>query len=406
MTNIPRPLFFAFLFSPDVSLAFAISSNMNDLITVSSDDQNRLQEWLFNQAQRVVNSLLYDQPKFRYYRDDLINYAKLLVIPPEEFFKNFDFNRLNNPDYTQIYYLLTTYTKKTIKYQLFPRLRELTGDLTLGYSDLGLLARSSLREVKLSLNSSCKPTELEQYLFLFKRFREIRNSENKPINLWGEVEFQKVADRANELRTQFSQSQQIEELNGKTVKTSLNYMGKTLREHRIMNFDVRHQNLYLEPEDPYDNQRSKKLFEIVKNRLKQMNNDQKKLLILEHGLKIVHRIIAVEFNIETPAISQRLRALYNRLIKHIWDTYKVPEENRTVEQLGEIKKELKKYLDKRFEEKIDLILNINQAKLKNSNITFLINFVAKKIEEKYQINTQEVKDHVRINLEKMIDRSL
>jgi RNA polymerase sigma factor (sigma-70 family) len=113
-------------------------------------------------------------------------------INPINFFKNFDIIY----ETIKFYIILNKYSCRKLKYLLFEQARTISGNHTIGSTNLGLAVRSSKKKwLKIAQNT----TEKAQYSLLYDTVDEC-----KPVNIscnnWGEDVFKEIRDRYSQLR--------------------------------------------------------------------------------------------------------------------------------------------------------------------------------------------------------------
>lgn len=237
--RIHHLLICGFLDKPYPVLYFTIV--FPNVATFIKDFRIELYQWLDWRSQRTVNNLLLRMPddfRNQYQETLLISAQNFLSLSstefaPELFIKDFQLNRYTSDEsFEQIKFrLLTGYVDSKIKFQLFPILRQLTGDDTIGHSNVGIAARASCKKVKSSLKRAVYNEEkIEKYMFFFNRFKEVNNSELLPsqltINKWTEKNYQQVADRYNEIKLEYWES-----INGAQAKKMLEEIGQAIRDY-------------------------------------------------------------------------------------------------------------------------------------------------------------------------------
>jgi hypothetical protein len=229
-----RLLICAFLSNPYPTLYLTIA--FPNVATLIKNFRIQLYYWLCDRCEKNVNYLLSkisDNFRKQYQEALLINVQNSLYsqeFAPEIFIENFYFNKCTSDvSSDQIQYHLTAYVDRKIKYQLFPILRKLVGDDTIGHSDVGLAVKASDKKVQLSLERAGYNQEKKsQLMFFLRRFKQVRNSQILPSDVaickWNEAEYQQVADRYNEEKRRDWQS-----IDGARAKIMLEEIGKAIR---------------------------------------------------------------------------------------------------------------------------------------------------------------------------------
>lgn len=163
--------------------------NVATFIKFIKDFRIELYQWLCQRCQQTVNNLLLrTSDDFRtHHQETLLIYAQNSLLSstefaPELFIKDFDFNKYSDKSFDDIFRILTGYVDHKIKYLLFPILRKLTGDSSIGHSNLGIAAIASYKKSDKKVKSSLKRAgyneeKIEKYMFFFNRFKEVTHSE-------------------------------------------------------------------------------------------------------------------------------------------------------------------------------------------------------------------------------------
>lgn len=330
-------LILAFLAKPYPVLYLTIV--FPNVATFIKDFRKELYQWLCQRCQKTVNNLLLrTSDDFRTHHEEtlLISaqnslYWSSTEFAPELFIKDFDFNRYASDKsfdgvFDQITVLLTAYVDRKIKYQLFSVLRELTGDNTIGHSNLGIAGRASYNQVQQSLKrAGYNHKKTEQYVFFFNKFKEVRNSEilgsQLAINEWTEDNYERVADRYNKIKPE-----DWEYIDGAQARTMLEEIGQAIRDYeksfiasRTVNIDDHSiESKVISPE--YDRSFTSHLCDFIRDLLPRLDRKSNPKInrgiifaILNHGFDIDQRQIAEQYGINQSNVSRPLNELYKEI---------------------------------------------------------------------------------------------
>lgn len=177
---------------------------------------------------------------------DLFQISLEAIANPLEFYKNYDLERTEAK-----YWLpsLKAYIRRRIEGMLCDKIRTMEGLTTYKRSALGLVARSSKKQIKAALLASgFKAPQLNQYLLAWQCFQEIRKGFSEDIASIRQVRkadqskgtpqfsshemFQLVAHRYNSLSSQLPLTPAADsELTEQIVEVWLNQMGAALRQY-------------------------------------------------------------------------------------------------------------------------------------------------------------------------------
>jgi hypothetical protein len=331
-----RVLICAFLSNPYPALYLTIVfPNVASLI---KNFRIQLYYWLCDRCEKNVNALLSrisDNFRTRYQEALLIDIQNSLYFQefaPEIFIANFDFNKCTSDgSFDQIQYQLTAYIDRKIKYQLFPILRKLVGDDSIGHSNVGLVVKASDKKVQLSLERAGYNQERKsQLMFFIRRLKQVKNSQillsNVAIGKWDEAEYQQVADRYNEEKRQNWQS-----IDGARAKIMLEEIGQVIRTYErpfieglAVNIDahsVEIEEIIPEPNTSFLLDLCDFIRELLA-RLDGRNNPQinRRIIfaILNHGFDINQADIAEEYEQDRSKqyiVSRELTFLYKEISK-------------------------------------------------------------------------------------------
>ncbi|MFB2892342.1 hypothetical protein ACE1CI_05285 [Aerosakkonemataceae cyanobacterium BLCC-F50] len=157
------------------------------------------------------------------YFQDLFSIGSELVSNPVNFFERFDERRF---EVTYFYPTLKSFSERRIKNSLIPPLRRMSGLETLGRSNLGLVARSSRKQVTEALQSlGYNQTNLSQYLLIWQCFQEVRASLNLRVDRFETEQFQEIANRYSEIH----QENLRQNINAREVQDCLENIGIAIR---------------------------------------------------------------------------------------------------------------------------------------------------------------------------------
>ncbi|MFB2875823.1 hypothetical protein [Floridanema aerugineum] len=181
--------------------------------------------FLQRRCEKVVRQILSFFPvEYRAtYFQDLFSIGSELVSNPVNFFERFDERRF---EVTYFYPTLKSFSERRIKNSLIPPLRRMSGLETLGRSNLGLVARSSRKQVTEALqNSGYSQTNLSQYLLIWQCFQEVRASLNLRVDRFETEQFQEIANRYSEIH----QENLRQNINAREVQDCLENIGIAIR---------------------------------------------------------------------------------------------------------------------------------------------------------------------------------
>jgi hypothetical protein len=296
-------------------------------------ENNLLQEYwrafLFKRCAEVCRDLMSKLPTILNKSDfpDLFTAACQVTIDPAKFLRNFN-DSLPNPNYW--YPTLKSFSFYQIKYLLFAKIRDITGFNTLGHSLLGLVARSSRKQIKNALQTlGCSDLELEQYLFAWDCFKEVKESISLSVNNFTPEQFKLIADRYNILRPTNYQP-----ANSSTMKMWLEKIGEAIRHLLDPPFisidsfldenegETTVGELLPSSEDdflslPELNSAVEDLRECFVAFIKNLKIDEQKILLFRHGSKLTQAIIAREIGLDQPTINRYLQRLHALLATEI-----------------------------------------------------------------------------------------
>jgi hypothetical protein len=341
---------------------------------------------------------------------DIVLMASEVAINPARVFENFDSQR-SKIEYW--YPTLKRFSDTKIKYILIPKLRQITGRVTLGQSNLGLAARSSRTRIKEALqHSGYGEAELSQYLLGWQCFQEIRNSLKLGVNEFKPEHSQQISQRYCELQAELALPEvQKPNITGEEIKTWLENIGRAIRQFLDPPIDSLntplHSQAYEEislleniPDKPKIdeeiNQKVAALREFISHRLEGLKETQEKqLLLLRYGLKLKQAQIGKELNGQAQyKICRILQQLNNRILREIlhWVRQNMELEPSS-EGLNEIEAVLCEYycdkIDVFFEKTIQLFGRQSQEVLK---LFYIVKLKPSEIGNKIDKHEAEVKE--------------
>lgn len=296
---------------------------------------------------------------------DIVLMGSAVTVHPVNFFKNFN---SHHSQFEQWYPTLKTFSDRKIKYILLPKLRELTGEVTLGLSNLGLAARSSRTRVKEALDHyGYGQAELYQYLLAWQCFQEVRTSIKLSVNHFKSEHFQQISHRYGELQAELALPEGWQQnITGEEIKTWLENIGKSIRQlldppldsldrplHSQEAEDISLlESIYYKPiVDEEINQTVVVVREFISHLLEGKATQEKQMLWLRYGLELKQAQIGKELSGEAQyKISRSLKQLNNRILTEIWNWVR---ENLEIEPSSEGLNEIEAVLCQYYSDQTD-----------------------------------------------------
>jgi DNA-directed RNA polymerase specialized sigma subunit len=331
--------------------------------------QKHWHSFLFRRCEKVAIAILRRIPTVSYSCSfsDLFNMGFEIVNNPVEFFKNF------NEQYSSswnLYTKLRFFSDNKIKFFLFPQVRESTGCTTLGLNNLGLLSRSSCKQVKEALKQSQSPEIVSQYLLAWQCFKEVQRSVSVNIAHFQLETFQQIANLYNLRVREQENFHGMNQLKGETIRDWLEEIGRAIRrllepQSISLNYQLGEDGTLIDAL-PFDSNFGKELIEIwernqtkivlkefVDNLLAQIENiENRQILFLRYGFDVSQSEIAKESNKDQATISRKLNFLHKKIFKEIsnWG-----RQNIGIETNSECLNEIKVVISQYYSEQIDRI---------------------------------------------------
>lgn len=266
---------------------------------------------------------------------DLFVMGYELASNPVAFFDKFD----ERPSTISYWYpTIKKFSATKIKHILISKLKKNTGLKTLGITNIGLVARSTRKQVKEALQySGYGEAKLSQYLLIWQCFQEVKNSINLGVNKFKPEHFQKIAERYREVREELALLEvQKPDINGEEIKTWLEDIGTAIRQILDPPLDSLDQPLHTQSDDDISllenisyqpivdeemNQTVAALKEFISQLLEGLKETQEKqMLFLRYGLEMKQAQVGKELGGQTQyQVCRSLQKLHNRILLQIWD---------------------------------------------------------------------------------------
>lgn len=362
------------------------------------------------QVSRQILSVLPVHLRSNYFRD-LFLMGSELVCNPANFFERFDERRSQKIIYW--YPTLKKFADTRIKHLLMPNVRKMTGLETLGRTNLGLVARSSRRQVKEALQRlGYQESQLNQYLLIWQCFQEVRNSLNLGVNRFDLSHFEIIVNRYSELRNEVNLPEILQlNMNGTEVKQCLERLGVAIRQLLDPPLDSLDSYSHLRsPDNPslidsipdrqkIDEEMNQTLVDF-QNFITQLLQSfqtatEKQTLFLRYGLDLKQGQVGKELgDLPQYNISRSLKKMHDRIFLQICNWVK---ENLQLEPcstaLNEIEGVLCEYysnqIDRFFHQAIHLLGKQSRELLK---LFYIANLTPLEISKKVHKSDSEVKD--------------
>jgi hypothetical protein len=368
--------------------------------------------FLVRRCEKVSNQILSFLPiNLRSGRfQDLFLMGYELASNPVDFFDKFDYQSAK----LQYWYpTIKKFAAIKIKHILISKLKKNTGLKTLGITNLGLVARSTRKQVKEALqHSGYGEAKLSQYLLLWQCFQEFRNSISLGVNKFKPEHFQKMAERYREVLEELALPEVHKpDINGEEIKTWLEDIGTAIRQildpplysldqplHTQSDDDISLlENISYQPiVDEEMNQTVAALREFISQLLEGLKETQEKqMLFLRYGLEMKQAQVGNELGGQTQyQVSRRLQKLHNRILLQIlnWVRQHLDIEPSS-EGLNEIEAVLCQYysdqIDRFFQRAIQFFGRQSREVLK---LFYLVRLSPPEIQNKISNSEAEVKE--------------
>lgn len=318
--------------------------------------------FLERRSEKVASQLAHLCPSgFR----DIVLIGSAVAIHPVNFLKNFNSHRSQLEHW---YPTLKRFCDSKIKYILLPKLRELTGEVTLGQSNLGLAARSSRTRVKEALHHcGYGQAELYQYLLAWQCFQEVRNSVKLSVNNFKLEQFREVAQRYCKLQTEFALPEvRPQDITGEEIKTWLENIGQAIRQFLDPPLDSLDRPLYSQEAEDISllenivykpivdegiNQTVVAVKEFISHLLEGKAAQEKQMLWLRYGLELKQAQIGKELSDQAQyKICRSLQQLNNCILTEILNWAK---KNLEIEPSSEGLNEIEAVLCQHYSDQVD-----------------------------------------------------
>jgi hypothetical protein len=366
--------------------------------------------FLERRSEKVANQLAnFYHIDFR----DIVLMGSAVAIHPINFFKNFNSHR---SQLEQWYPALKTFSDRKIKYILLPQLRELTGEVTLGLSNLGLAARSSRTRVKDALHHcGYGQAELYQYLLGWQCFQEVRNSIKLSINHFQPEQFRQIAQRYCELQADLALPEAWQQhITGEEIKTWLENIGKAIRQFLDPPLDSLDRPLhsqeaedisllesisYKPTVDEEINQTAVSLRDFIYHLLEEKATQEKQMLWLRYGLELKQTQIGKELNGQAQyKICRSLQQLNNRILTELWNWVR---NNLEIEPSSEGLNEIEAVLCQYYSDQIDgffvrTIQDFGRQSREIFKLFYIVNLKPSHIGKKVHKSETEIKELLEI----------
>jgi DNA-binding transcriptional ArsR family regulator len=259
---------------------------------------------------------------------DLFMMASLAVNDPAKFFNNFDESRVQLRCW---YPTFIRFTDIKLKHLLLPELRRVTGNIMFGQSNLGLVARSSRTRVREALErSGYTNSQISQYLLAWQCFKEYSESINLSVNRFRYQDFQKIADRYNELK-----EEDLSSVSGSDIQTWLDNISEAIRRLSYPPHTSFWSHFYSHSDEgtnlleniPFETSEDEEMDETVNafrqaiarllNGLQEIQ--EKQMLFLKYGLELNQGQVARELGGKNQStISRHIQKLNKHILLEIW----------------------------------------------------------------------------------------
>jgi hypothetical protein len=344
---------------------------------------------------------------------DIVLMGSAVTLHPVNFFKNFNSHR---SQLEQWYPTLKKFSDRKIKYILLPKLRELTGEFTLGLSNLGLAARSSRTRVKEALHHcGYGQAELHQYLLGWQCFQEVRNSIKLSVNHFQSEQFQQIAQRYCELQAELALPEvRQQDITGEEIKTWLENIGKAIRQLLDLPLDSLDRPLHSQDAEDIsllenicykpivDEEINQSVFALkafLSHLLEEKATQEKQMLWLRYGLELKQAQIGKELSGEAQyKISRSLKQLNNRILTEIWNWVR---NNLEIEPSSEGLNQIEAVLCQYYSDQIDgffarAIQFFGRQSREIFKLFYLVNLKPSEIGKKVHKSEAEIKELLEI----------
>lgn len=366
--------------------------------------------FLLRRCEKVVRQILSFFPiecRATYFQD-LFLIGSELVSNPVKFFERFD-DSLSQLAYR--YPTLKSFSDTQIRHLLFPHLRRISGLETLGRTNLGLVARSSRRQVTEALHSlGFNQTKLSQYLLIWQCFQEVKTSLSLRIDKFEKEQFQEIANRYSELHQELDLPEnQREQMNGEEIKNCLEKIGIAIRQlldPPISSLDTyiycqTNENMTLIDNLPSQQRIDEEMdqtlvaFEEFIDRLLQglQTVMEKQTLFLRYGLELTQGQIGEELgNLQQYKVSRSLKKIHKDVMSKICGWV---QENCQIEKNSTELNEIEAVLCQYYSDKIDSFFHQAMQFLGNQSrdllrLFYVVNLPLLEISNIIQKSEQEV----------------
>ncbi|MBE9229335.1 hypothetical protein IQ264_28420 [Phormidium sp. LEGE 05292] len=360
------------------------------------------------QVSRQILSVLPVHLRNNYFRD-LFLMGSELVCNPANFFERFDERR------SQLYWYptLKRFADTRIKNLLMPNVRKITGLETLGRTNLGLVARSSRRQVKEALQRlGYQESQLDQYLLIWQCFQEVKTSLDLGVNNFELQHFERIVNRYSELQNEVSLPEIPQlNMNGAEVKQYLSRLGMAIRQLLDPPLDSLDSYSHLRsPDNPslidsipdrekIDQEMNQTLVDF-QNFITQLLQSfqtatEKQTLFLRYGLDLKQGQVGKELgDLPQYYISRSLKKTHDWILSQICNWVK---ENLQLEPCSTVINEIEGVLCEYYSNQIDRCFSQAMQLLENPSkellrLFYITKFTPLEISEKIHKSDSEVKD--------------
>jgi archaellum component FlaC len=336
---------------------------------------------------------------------DLFMMASVAAINPANFFKNFDESRVQLRCW---YPTLIRFTDIKLKHLLLPELRRVTGNNMFGQSNLGLAARSSKKRVGEALkHSGYTKAQIDQYLVAWQCFQEYKDAVNRGVSSFSSQDFQKIADRYNEL------NQDATSVSGSVIESWLDEIGEAIRRlsepprtsfwshfysHSSEEINILENIPFEIGYDEEMEENVSKLRQAIANLLNGLQKIQEQqLLFLKYGLELNQCQVARELGGKNQStISRHLNELNKRILAQIWGWFR---QNLRIEPSSTGLAEIQAVLHQHYSEEIDRfvqdsICSLDDRSWRLLNLVYVVRQPIAEIGQMIQRTEQQVRDRL------------
>lgn len=321
--------------------------------------------FLAKRCERVARQCFSRIPASLQYLDfqDLFITGLNVASNPLQFFINFDVQHSINYWYPN----LIGFSDIRLKNSLLSELRRITGNNTLGQTNLGLAASCSRKRVREAVASLGYGHQLTEYVLAWQCFQEYRQSTSLSVKEFREEDFNAIAQRYRQLQDLPLTQNYV---NGTQIQAWIEKIGQAIRHlsyppvvsldapvYSQENDDTLLENISFDPtEDLAINQILPDLMRFIDRVLQDLPEQQQQILFLSYGLNLGQSEIGQKLGgIPQCTISRILKRVKNKIISDICNWAAELNFEITPEMLPQIKVVLEEVLSDYYSQKIDYL---------------------------------------------------